>query len=221
MLPLANIKAPSNRTLKIFADAIAIQTRLYDLGFKSVIAGGFARDLFFGLEPKDCDIIIFGDNADEFEQVLNLGRWENTGEVDEVFGGFCKTNVAAPLRLTDELFMGGNWCAMYGDKSSEEATLDRVLGVYQMPHINVDLIVYEDCDTALEVIDAFDFNVNQFAIAQNLEDKKYFPNYFGTTDLRELILVRNDASGYRQLKVFNKHQTLLPLIEDAYKIGRL
>ncbi len=204
----------SNRSIGIFNTAIQIQTLLHESGFKSVIAGGFARDLFFGREPKDCDIIIYGENALDFETVLMSGVYAHSDNV------FAPTKVKSALR-THELFHGGHWCSMYGEKNSEEAMQDRVAGVFQLPHRNVDVIVYEDVDDAIGVIDAFDFNINQFAIVQDHTKGISYPFYFGQTDLRELVRVRNDASEQRQLKVFKKHQDLLPTINQYYDSGVL
>ncbi len=208
MLQSPHIKSISNRSVGIFSKAVEIQTALHNLGFQSVIAGGFARDLFFGIEPKDCDIIVFGPKALELESALFFGKvtsWENT---------------ETPLCL-DDLFSGGVWCSMYSDKGSEEATQDRVAGVYQLPHHNVDVIVYEDVEDAQGVIDAFDFNLNQFALVQDHEKGICYPDYFGHTDLRTLCMVRNDSSDQRKLKVAGKHSALLPVINQYYDNGVL
>ncbi len=205
----------SNRTIKIFADAVAIQARLLELGFKSVIAGGFARDTFFGLEPKDCDIVVYGDNTDKLEEALNLGVWDRTGD------SFFARKVSGPLRLEDPLFQGGTWCDMYGTMNQDAEASDRIIGVMQLPHKNIDVIVYTDCDEAQDVIDNFDFNINQFAMYQDLAAGTTYPLYFGDTSLKQLALVRNDASQQRQIKVANKYNALRHAIELAYKENRL
>ncbi len=215
------VKEPSNRSKKIFADAVAIQTRLAELGFSSVIAGGFARDLFFGLEPKDCDIIIYGSNADEFPVQLCDGKYDYTEGNADFFGVPGRVKVADALRTSEEIFQGGVWMDMYGTIKAGVEISDRVIGVYQLAHKHIDVIVYEDCESALEVVDNFDFNINQFAMYQDHEKGQTYPLYFGESSLQELTQVRADASDTRILKVHNKYLALKPLIDKLVAEGAL
>ncbi len=215
------VKEPSNRSKKIFADAVAIQTRLAELGFSSVIAGGFARDLFFGLEPKDCDIIIYGSNADEFPGQLTVGKFEPNPNDDGIFGVPGLVKVSEALRTSEEIFQGGVWMDMYGTIKAGVEISDRVIGVYQLAHKHIDVIVYEDCESALEVVDNFDFNINQFAMYQDHEKGQTYPLYFGESSLQELTQVRADASDTRILKVHNKYLALKPLIDKLVAEGAL
>lgn len=167
-----------------------------EAGLSAGIVGGYARDTFFGVAPKDLDICVAVNSVtdDEVEALLDRVQqvlWSNTR-----FAGFDPDYTV---------------CGMYNDHAS-----DRACGVLQFKDYGIDVIFYRDCSNVQEIIDAFDFNINQFALNGFLQ-----PIYLGSTDLRQLIAVRNDASVERCVKVMGKHSNLLPAITAAYSDGRL
>lgn len=166
-------------------------------GYQAGVCGGYARDTFFGVEPKDMDIVVcVGNPADEdaISRVNNI--------IENLLFEACYKN---------KLYVARQCFGMYNDHAS-----DRACGVIKYPDDGIDVILYRECATMEDVIDAFDFNLNQFGLLDNGEC-----SYYGDSDLRELKAVRGDASLERGIKVLNKHHTLLPHINRAYAEGRL
>lgn len=75
--------------------AIDILDALQAQGIRCVIAGGCCRDLFFGVEPKDIDIVVVGASMIEIREFLaeaNLPaeafHMYNNAASDRIIGGF-------------------------------------------------------------------------------------------------------------------------------------
>lgn len=168
-------------------------------GYTAGIVGGYARDTFFGVTPKDCDICI---------AIPKIGE-------DDYHVTTCGISNMLICELKKMGFDPGvvKVSGMYNQKAS-----DRVFGVVQFPDKNVDVILYRDCATMPDIIEAFDFNLNQFGMDGPDDD---IPIYCGETDLRHLEVVRGDASPERSLKVMRKHEALLDRIKQAYREGDL
>ncbi len=166
-------------------------------GYQAGVCGGYARDTFFGVEPKDMDIVVcVGELADD--DAVSIAN----SKVETILFNACYEH---------KLYVSRQCFGMYNDHAS-----DRACGVIKYPDDGIDVILYRDCDTMEDVIDAFDFNLNQFGLLDNGECA-----YYGESDLRELKAVRGDASLDRGIRVLGKHRALLPAIEQAYSEGRL
>lgn len=168
-------------------------------GFAAGVMGGYARDTFFGRVPKDIDICVaVGPIRDEDAEVI----------ISKL------SNVLFEIAYENKFYgLNRQVMGMYNDHAS-----DRACGVVQYPDHGIDIIFYRDCNTVPDIINSFDFNINQFGMDGPNDD---IPVYAGKTDLRTLTPVRKDASAKRCLKVMGKHRSLLPEIERAYSEGRL
>lgn len=110
--------------------------------FDFVVAGGYARDAFYGEPAKDCDICIFNFHPnDPAEQVL----LQNLMEVLS--------------NLT-----GVRMCEAYDED-------DKRLGnVIKLDAWGIDIIFYASAKSAREVVAQFDCNMNQFYFANSVPD---------------------------------------------------
>ncbi len=192
-----------------FKYAIRIIAELNERGLPAFIAGGYARDMFFGKNPKDIDIVVaIGSNG------TNYSAW------------YCERVIPWILKDIQYKLYGnyGNppkskFLTMYNTVSS-----DRCLGVSKIPDFNIDVIFYKDCNNIQDMVNAFDFNLNQFVM---MDDPNYTspydksPVFMGNTDLRTLQRVRDDTNILRDVKISKKHQELLPSIYFAYSSGKL
>lgn len=169
-------------------------------GFHCGIIGGYARDRFFGLNPKDMDICVAVGPQDGDD-----GAIESINEhISNILFRGCYEN---------KLYVERQCFGMYNDHAS-----DRACGVIKYPEDGIDVILYRDCNTVPDIVNSFDFNLNQFGMDGEHDD---IPVYAGTSDLRTLKAIRGDHNETRGLYVLNKHRTLLPEIDRAYTEGRL
>lgn len=138
-----------------------------------LLAGGCARDVHFGLEPKDWDIVFGRDvTLSQIEFALRapgISGWKvfpfyNTGPTDRI-------KLCVKFNFRGETF---------------------------------DVLVY-DVDDALNAVDLFDFNLNQFFISHQ-ED--HHAVYAGATNLSQLVSIRGDHSHERGAKMHAKHAQL-------------
>lgn len=97
-----------------------------------IIAGGYQRDIFFGRQPKDIDIFIYGD--------------VDTNEVIKLISDYKKFNLA--LQEINESYNGDEFTAL------------RLLG----DQVDLNVIVVHIAQTATDVLNWFDFNLNQFIL---------------------------------------------------------
>lgn len=168
-------------------------------GYSCGIMGGYARDTFFGIQPKDLDICVaVGDQHDEADVECIISKISN------ILFAACYEN---------KLHVQRQVMGMYNDHAS-----DRACGVIKYEEEGIDVILYRFCEQNIDIINSFDFNLNQFGMDGKHDN---IPVYLGNTDLRTLSPVREDASPERCLKVMGKHRNLLPAIERAYSEGTL
>lgn len=168
-------------------------------GYHCGIIGGYARDRFFGLTPKDMDICVAVGWKDGDDAVAAI----NDHIADVLFNGCYK----------NKIYVARQCFGMYNDHAS-----DRACGVIKYPEDGIDVILYRDCYSIPNIVDSFDFNLNQFGMDGENDG---IPVYAGTSDLRTLKAIRGDHNETRGLYVLNKHRSLLPEIERAYSEGRL
>lgn len=168
-------------------------------GYSCGIVGGYARDTFFGLTPKDMDICVAVGKQDDADDIAVINS-----RIENILFRACYEH---------KLFVERKCFGMYNDHAS-----DRACGVIKYPNDGIDVILYRDCDTMPAIIASFDFNLNQFGMDGEHDDT---PIYAGSTDLRRLETVRGDHDYDRGMYVLNKHRALRPQIDRAYSEGRL
>jgi hypothetical protein len=145
-------------------------------GYQAIIAGGCARDIFFGVKPKDIDIIVVDTTMGDVEITLR------------------EANVAA---VGFHMYRG-------------EVTSDRIIGGYKLTGCDIDVILYR-CTSITEAIDAFDFNLNQFAISgtQHGIDGAHV-RFVGKHHWGQLVAVREDTTAARKGRMIEKFADLIP-----------
>lgn len=145
-------------------------------GIEAIIAGGCARDIFFGVKPKDIDIIVADTSMDVVEALL------------------AEANLAA---VGFHLYRG-------------ESTSDRIIGGFKLVGADIDVVLYR-CTSVSEAIDAFDFNLNQFAIVDTRNGiEGAYVRFVGRHHWGQLVAVREDASASRCGRMFDKYLDLIP-----------
>lgn len=159
----------------VLQQAFDILEYLQGRGIKAIIAGGCARDLFFGVKPKDVDIVV-----------------ADAGLMD-VAEALTEANIA---------------CRAHGFYN--ESTSDRIVGCLKLKGVDIDVVVY-DCHEVSDAIEAFDFNLNQFAIVgvQHGIDGAYV-RFVGTEHWSRLRPVREDCKPERVHKMCMKYLDLVP-----------
>lgn len=155
--------------------ALNIAEELSAHGFSVAIAGGFCRDVYFGVTPKDIDIVVASgsihDDRTEAHEML--------GEV---------------LRQLGVEHLGFR---MYNENTS-----DRIIGGFKAVG-NLDVVLY-DVKHAHEAVDAFDFNLNQFVLQRREDFETAYVVYAGDTSWHELTPVRKDFSESRRSRMMEK-----------------
>lgn len=171
--------------------------------FGCVVAGGFCRDTFFGVEPKDIDICVYDFYPDDYAEGVLLQSLQH--ELDKLGVGF--TNVSSQF---DESCM------------DEEYIVNdaRVYEVWKLAGLNVDIILYNGCKTWRDVVMKFDFNLNQFYLPSTVPDfdgeRPYNPSlaespvYVGVGELSELVQIKDELTPERVAKMLNKHKAFFP-----------
>lgn len=145
-------------------------------GFEAIIAGGCARDIFFGVKPKDIDIIVVNTDMAEVEEALR------------------EANLAA---VGFHMYRG-------------EVTSDRIMGGFKLVGADIDVVLYR-CYSVSEAINAFDFNINQFALV----DTRFgidgaSVRFVGEHHWGQLVAVRDDSSASRKGRMLDKYIDLIP-----------
>lgn len=141
-----------------------------EYNIQTVICGGCARDIWFGIEPKDVDIMIFG-GADE----------------DIISDAVSELGAYLSLHIYNERY------------------LDRLEHIWKVKDKPIDILLY-NCETALEVVEALDFNINQFVLVSPTDSR-----YWGLWPLSELVSIRGDHSLKREMYMREKHKQLMSL----------
>jgi len=167
------------------------------VGCKYTVAGGFARDLYFGVTPKDVDIIIYKNP----QHGAGLFSYE---ELPESISSYIEDVLDVPNCYT---------CLAYHlqEGNTNQTTSDRLDMVFKMPGTGVDVIFYNKCDTEQDVVDNFDCNLNQFGYDRKMDNSFYI----GRSSLAQFRLVREDASDARIDYMLNKYMNYAQLFDKA------
>lgn len=155
--------------------ALGLANDLRDIGYSVIIAGGFARDVYFDEPPKDIDIVVASqsihDDPSEAHRALS--------------------------HVLDQLLIEHVGFRMYSESVS-----DRLVGGFKCVG-NLDVVLY-DVKEATEAVDAFDFNLNQFVVMRDESIESAYVVYAGDTSWHELTPVREDYSDARFGKMREK-----------------
>lgn len=158
--------------------ALALVEDLRSHGYSVVIAGGFARDVYFQELPKDIDIV--------------------------VAAGSVHMDAAEAHRILGEL-LGRLGVEHLGFRMYSESVSDRLIGGFKAVG-NIDVVLY-DVELALEAVEAFDFNLNQFVLTGRTFETAYV-TFEGTKSWHELEPVREDYTPERFGKMREKFLNL-------------
>lgn len=209
-------------------NAKKVLEKLRSYGLKCAIAGGYARDTFFGVEPKDVDIVVFGvyDRAAAVRAAISVVAKPDrmSQEFMESLSDEELTTAACRALLYDfapkvpgeesegDLYVEGT----YNVYHTKEDTDDQLVEVHKF-NDGIDVLVYPPCETLFQALSLFDFNLNQFALV----GPELVPEYLGDTSLRILEKTRLDPDAPRIAYVREKYAALKPLIDQAIDEGRL
>lgn len=174
--------------------------------FGCVVAGGYCRDTFFGVTPKDIDICVYDFYPDDYAEGVLLQSLQH--ELDKLGVGF--TNISSQF---DE-----------GCADEEYIVNDaRVYEVWKLAELNVDIILYNGCNNFMDVVSKFDFNLNQFYLPSTVPnffsdytEFEYNPSleeapvYVGVGELSELIQIKDELTPERVVKMKTKHRAFFP-----------
>lgn len=114
------------------------------------VAGGLPRDVFFHVDAKDADVVVYGRKD-----------WASLNDHDDFFDD-----------LEDHLdvLFDGSVANMTEDNSgitSAQPDNDRVYRVYSCAESKVNIIFYQGCSTIEYVVRRFDNTINAFWIERN------------------------------------------------------
>lgn len=203
-----------------------ILNHLRDCGLQCAIAGGCARDMFLGVEPKDVDIVVFGIADRDSALCAAAKAMSPTGDK------LSAENYAYCAKLDDsELLRAASYSLLYDFRKpthgfhvtdtftiyhSKLGSGDQLVEGHKFD-CGVDVLVYEPAKNLFEALQMFDYNLSQFALV----GPEYTPEYLGMDSLTSLVKTRNDMDHVRQEYVKAKYETLKPLIDQAIAEGRL
>lgn len=169
--------------------------------FGCVVAGGYCRDSFFGVEPKDIDVAVYNFHPDDYaEKILLDNLWRQLEKLG--------------VKNLSHFIEGGDEEYIVNDP--------RVHMVWNIPQLNLDLIFYNNCKSFTDVIHKFDFNINQFYLPSTVPDgtwdtgREYNPSldeapvYVGHYPVDELWQTKSDLTAERRLKMLNKFAAFYP-----------
>lgn len=114
-----------------------------DYGYNYVIAGGYARDRFYGRTPKDMDVWVLNPRV---RDVLCLER-------------------ALRVEFPHDVEFLPMYNSEFGDDNPNTACIE---GVFKVQDVDI-IITNEKADTTLALLDRFDCNINRFVIGQGME----------------------------------------------------
>lgn len=206
---------------RVWAEEICRLLQGEELSF--VVAGGGARDTALGVDPKDFDIVVFGWGGD-MQRVARRLDWLDSRLEDW----------AAEHRLAYEYMPSYHDAEEGGDFGS------RLYGVYKVGPVD---IIISKCGCWSQVLNEFDFNLNQFYFPSSIprysgqysrdpgdfmaypyepkltaEDVQWYPALASLVesydDLLTLRVCRPDASMSRLAYMLEKHEKLLPRIQE-------
>lgn len=206
-------------------NAIKVLETLHSYGLQASIAGGAARDMFFGLEPKDYDIIVFNiydkqlaaEAAHRYNPSLSVDYFLSL-PISDLMCWATNTLLsdfrpAVPGQQTPgDLYVEGTYSIYH----SKEDTDDQLVEVHKF-NDGIDVLVYEPAESLFEALEMFDFNLNQFALI----GPEKVPEYLGIESLESLVKTRLDPDYNRVRYMEAKFAEMQPLIEQAISEGRL
>lgn len=192
---------------------------LQSWGLNFVVAGGSARDTALGLEPKDYDIVVYDWGSD----------------INEVADKLTSMHLRLS-ELVENSVMPYSFMPSYHDAAEGGDFGSRLYGVYKLGPVD---IIISRCNSWTQVLEEFDFNLNQFYFPSSIpkysgqynrdpgefsayaynpsltaDDAEYFPvELWGAgnyTDLLGLRTCRPDASLNRRQYMLAKHEALTP-----------
>lgn len=159
-----------------------------------VISGGAARDLWYGVVPKDYDIIISKD--------------KNPYDILEILSG--------TYGVSDIRFF-----SFYQEDGVVEEDFDRILWVFKCKYIGVEVdVISYNMEEGGNPCDLFDFNINQFTLSEVypedelgnptllstfMGDMQYFHKSLGITSLKQ---IRKDVREKRNEYLREKWEVL-------------
>lgn len=157
--------------------ALNVANDLKEHGFSVIIAGGFCRDVYFGVEPKDIDIVVAAGSIHD-----------DPAEAHAILSSVL-TNIGVEH---------------LGFRMYTESKSDRLVGGFKCTG-NLDVVLY-DVKEATQAVDAFDFNLNQFVLMQGagFDFDKAYVVYAGDTSWHDLVPVREDFSDDRFARMKEK-----------------
>ena len=148
----------------------------------AIIAGGCARDIAHGVEPKDFDVIVpLGTPISPLKEHLKV--------------------------LADE---GSYRAFVFGDVSTGKPydEVDRVILCLKatIKGVDFDVLLYNVTEDALKAVDYFDANLSQYVLT-----KDGTPRFAGQVHPNErLVWVRGDANQKRMDYIRDKHRNFYP-----------
>jgi hypothetical protein len=147
------------------SDIYFILNTLSYCGFKACIAGGYARDQYYGRVPRDCDIWVYGDYHKGIARKLVNNTLNNLGATTTEFAAHT---------------------------SRHESRNDPCINHVTRTDIGIDIIYLVDVPNMQGVVDRFDFNINQYIMEPTTLMPRYIgstPVYYGLTQVREKVAV--------------------------------
>ena len=170
--------------------------------FGCVVAGGYARDAFFGVEAKDIDVAVYNFHLDDDAEVKLLSM------------------------LAAKLLPHGmvNISSQFDGDEEYEINDSRVAFVWNIPQLEMDLIFYNNCKRWSDVVSKFDCNMNQFYLPSTVPDDTFdgeypynpsldeAPVYVGDHPLEQLVFIKplDELTAERISKMEQKHMNFFP-----------
>lgn len=183
------VKLDEPRSLFIANTAIEFLKKSQGQDVIAAIAGGYARDKYYGKQPKDVDVVTCTGCAGydyDFSELQDLVLH------------------LRPL-FPDCMF---NCYEAYGQNTDSER-VSCVLKIESNTGVSVDVIWYYNANDVTEILSQFDYNLNQFAIIGSpLNQPWYFGNLPHPND--ELTRLRGDSSPLRDIKMKELYRQLIP-----------
>lgn len=175
---------------------IAINVRDFiarNTGGGAMIAGGCARDVHFGVEPKDYDIVMsYRTSLSAIRSALELlgvAYREFSFYQSEELGGYSEDRPERLLKLSN----------------------DRIEKCYKFTYkgVDFDLLVYT-VDHVIDALSHFDYNINQFVLMN--KDKALFLGTMHPDD--GLVAIRMDTTTRRDQYIKAKYAMLYGNLMD-------
>lgn len=170
--------------------------------FGCVVAGGYARDAFFGVQAKDVDVCVYNFHEKDGAELFLLNRlWR----------------MLLPHGVV-------NISSQFDEQTNYEINDSRVAWVWNIQQLDMDLIFYRNCKKWSDVVSKFDCNMNQFYLPSTVPDNTFdgeqpynpsldeAPVYVGVHPLEELVFIKplEKLTGERIHKMQQKHMSFFP-----------